>query len=97
MLEKLTVKTVVFVLTVRAMLEKIETFTIIIENDDSIKKVFEKVFRFEWLDMTSNEMCLFNMLIDDLSIFEIILTFTNSSIHEDFMKNHHWFEDVRVQ
>ena len=47
MLEKLTVKTVVFVLTVRAMLEKIETFTIIIENDDSIKKVFEKVFRFE--------------------------------------------------
>ena len=47
MFEKLTMKTIVFVLTIRAMFEKIEIFTIIIENDDSIKRIFEKIFKFK--------------------------------------------------
>ena len=47
MFEKLTMKTIVFVLTICAMFEKIEIFAIIIENNKSIKKFFEKVYKFE--------------------------------------------------
>ena len=89
MFDKLTIKTIVFVLTIRTKFKKIEISTIISKNDDLIKKNFNKIFDFEWFDMTLNEMCLLDMLINDKSIVRIILIFTNSNIHENFMKNHY--------